>query len=351
MEKNREPEKLRYRWDHRSNNNIAQQLLRERDQELGDVCLSRSRARTISFNSETSGDTPEVEAFVLTLATMALLRELRTLDLLSMMLEHFSGPFFGEAPRIHDVDMLGRRSLIDPKPHKTTHQTLFETGVLFSSHITGCPLEEKGKSINLIDVVGTLVYLKVEVIYLKYRMWACVPLLSCPRELACSDEELATMLDLKIAASISGNNNCRSLPKYETYQLVLLWRDKTKCASCVRKTKAKSPLDFICASLESISAIEYTWERLCFLIPPPDPEEDPKGDDDEDPKEDPADYPIDGGDGGDDEDKSSDDEEDDDEDDDVDIEEDEEEEEHLAPADSIAIALPAIDLIPHLLRN
>ncbi|GJV96995.1 hypothetical protein Tco_1548572 [Tanacetum coccineum] len=33
----------------------------------------------------TSGDTPEVEVFVLTLATIALLRELRTLDLLSMM--------------------------------------------------------------------------------------------------------------------------------------------------------------------------------------------------------------------------------------------------------------------------
>ncbi|GJU99393.1 hypothetical protein Tco_1328664 [Tanacetum coccineum] len=41
----------------------------------GDVCLSRSRALTISFNSATSGDTPEVEALVLTLATMALLRE------------------------------------------------------------------------------------------------------------------------------------------------------------------------------------------------------------------------------------------------------------------------------------
>ncbi|GJX01569.1 hypothetical protein Tco_0185482 [Tanacetum coccineum] len=52
--------------------------------------------------------------------------------------------------------------------------------------------------------------------------------------------------------------------------------------------------------------------------------------------------PIDGGDDGDDEDKSS----DDDKDDDVDIEEDEVEEEHQAPADSIAIALPAIDHTP-----
>ncbi|GKB20935.1 hypothetical protein Tco_0854858 [Tanacetum coccineum] len=77
-------------------------------------------------------------------------------------------------------------------------------------------------------------------------------------------------------------------------------------------------------------------------VPESDPEEDPEEDDDEDPKEDPADYPADGGDDGDDEDESS----DDDEDDDVDIEEDEEEEEHLAPADSTAVALPAVDHAP-----
>ncbi|GJQ99069.1 hypothetical protein Tco_0522054 [Tanacetum coccineum] len=58
--------------------------------------------------------------------------------------------------------------------------------------------------------------------------------------------------------------------------------------------------------------------------------------------EDPADYPADGGDDGDDEDESS----DDDEDEDVDIKEDEEEEEHLAPADSTAVALPAVDHAP-----
>ncbi|GKC09799.1 hypothetical protein Tco_1001409, partial [Tanacetum coccineum] len=68
------------------------------------------------------------------------------------------------------------------------------------------------------------------------------------------------------------------------------------------------------------------------------PESDPEEDDDKDPEEDPAD----GGDDGDDEDDSS----DDDEDDDVDIEEDEEEEEHLAPADSIVVALPAVDHAP-----
>ncbi|GJR95157.1 hypothetical protein Tco_0267331 [Tanacetum coccineum] len=67
-----------------------------------------------------------------------------------------------------------------------------------------------------------------------------------------------------------------------------------------------------------------------------DPEEDPKEDDDEDPEEDPADYPADGGDDGDDEDELF----DDDEDEDVDIEEDEE---HLAPADSTAVALPTVD--------
>nr|GEZ88676.1 reverse transcriptase domain-containing protein [Tanacetum cinerariifolium] len=59
----------------------------------------------------------------------------------------------------------------------------------------------------------------------------------------------------------------------------------------------------------------------------------------EDPEEDPADYPVDGGYDGDDEDESSDDEEDDD----VEEDEDEEEEkEHLAPADSIVFALPAL---------
>ncbi|GJX40464.1 hypothetical protein Tco_0255454 [Tanacetum coccineum] len=76
-------------------------------------------------------------------------------------------------------------------------------------------------------------------------------------------------------------------------------------------------------------------------VPESDPEEDPEEDDDEDPEEDPADYPADGGDDGDDEDESS----DDDKDDDVDIEGDEEEE-HLAPADSTAVALPAVDHAP-----
>ncbi|GJT99655.1 putative reverse transcriptase domain-containing protein [Tanacetum coccineum] len=72
-----------------------------------------------------------------------------------------------------------------------------------------------------------------------------------------------------------------------------------------------------------------------------DPEADPEEDDDEDPEEDPVDYPADGGDNGDDEEGSS----EDDEDDDMDIEADdeEEEEEHLAPADSVVVALPATD--------
>ncbi|GKF28909.1 hypothetical protein Tco_0095251, partial [Tanacetum coccineum] len=74
-------------------------------------------------------------------------------------------------------------------------------------------------------------------------------------------------------------------------------------------------------------------------VPESDPKEDPEEDDDEDPEEDPVDYPTDGGDDGDDEDESF----DDDEDDDVDIKEDEEEEEHPAPANSTAVALPAVD--------
>ncbi|GKA01665.1 hypothetical protein Tco_0674330 [Tanacetum coccineum] len=70
-----------------------------------------------------------------------------------------------------------------------------------------------------------------------------------------------------------------------------------------------------------------------------DPEEDPEEDDDKDPEEDPTDYPAVGGDDDDDEDESSDDEEDDD----VDIKE---EEEHPTPADSIVVALPAVDQAP-----
>ncbi|GKC21007.1 hypothetical protein Tco_1023157, partial [Tanacetum coccineum] len=63
-----------------------------------------------------------------------------------------------------------------------------------------------------------------------------------------------------------------------------------------------------------------------------DPEADPDEDDDEDPEEDPVDYPADGR----------------DKDDDMDIEadDDEEEEEHLAPADSVVVALPATDQAP-----
>ncbi|GKD14609.1 hypothetical protein Tco_1199016 [Tanacetum coccineum] len=73
-----------------------------------------------------------------------------------------------------------------------------------------------------------------------------------------------------------------------------------------------------------------------------DPKVDPEEDDDEDPEEDPADYPADGGD---DEEGSS----EDDEVDDMDIEadeEEEEEEEHLAPTDSVVVALPATDQAP-----
>ncbi|GKA42373.1 hypothetical protein Tco_0735033 [Tanacetum coccineum] len=78
-------------------------------------------------------------------------------------------------------------------------------------------------------------------------------------------------------------------------------------------------------------------------IPESNPEEDLEEDDDEDLEEDHADYPADGGDDGDDEDEPS----DDDEDEEVDIEaDDEEEEEHPAPADSTAVALPAIDQAP-----
>ncbi|GKA07627.1 hypothetical protein Tco_0686851 [Tanacetum coccineum] len=74
-----------------------------------------------------------------------------------------------------------------------------------------------------------------------------------------------------------------------------------------------------------------------------DPEADPVEDDDEDPEEDLIDYPANGGYDGNDKEGSS----EDDEDDDMDIEanDNEEEEEHLAPADSVVVALPATDQV------
>ncbi|GKC45106.1 hypothetical protein Tco_1062828 [Tanacetum coccineum] len=79
-------------------------------------------------------------------------------------------------------------------------------------------------------------------------------------------------------------------------------------------------------------------------VPESDPEEDPEEDDDEDPEEDPVDYPVDGEDDGNDEEGSS----EDDKDDNMDIEadDDDDEEEHLAPADSIVVALPTTDQAP-----
>ncbi|GKF98923.1 hypothetical protein Tco_0297706, partial [Tanacetum coccineum] len=73
------------------------------------------------------------------------------------------------------------------------------------------------------------------------------------------------------------------------------------------------------------------------------PESDPEEDDDKDTEEDLVDYTANGGDDGDDEDEPS----DDDEDEEVDIEvDDEEEEDHPTPADSTAVALPAVDQAP-----
>ncbi|GJT83869.1 hypothetical protein Tco_1058211 [Tanacetum coccineum] len=77
-------------------------------------------------------------------------------------------------------------------------------------------------------------------------------------------------------------------------------------------------------------------------VPESDPEADPEEDGDEDPEEDPVDYLADGGDNVDDEEGSS----EDDDDDDMDIEADDEEEEHLTPADSVVVALPATDQAP-----
>ncbi|GJX82607.1 putative reverse transcriptase domain-containing protein [Tanacetum coccineum] len=75
-----------------------------------------------------------------------------------------------------------------------------------------------------------------------------------------------------------------------------------------------------------------------------DPEANPEEDDNEDPEEDPVDYPADGGDDGDGKEGSSKDDEDDDAD--MEADRDEEEEEHLAPADSVVVALPATNQAP-----
>ncbi|GKD97874.1 hypothetical protein Tco_1381771, partial [Tanacetum coccineum] len=78
-------------------------------------------------------------------------------------------------------------------------------------------------------------------------------------------------------------------------------------------------------------------------VPESEPEADPEKDDDEDPEDDPVDYFADGGDDGDDEDEPS----EEDEDDDVDMEANgDKEEEHLVPADSVVVALPATDQAP-----
>ncbi|GKC26762.1 hypothetical protein Tco_1034056, partial [Tanacetum coccineum] len=91
-------------------------------------------------------------------------------------------------------------------------------------------------------------------------------------------------------------------------------------------------------SLDYIPGPEHTNDEIF------DPEADPEEDDDEDPKEDPVDYFADGGDDGDDEDEPS--EEDKDDDVDMAADGDEEEEEHLVPADSVVVALPATDQAP-----
>ncbi|GKE14081.1 hypothetical protein Tco_1421658 [Tanacetum coccineum] len=96
--------------------------------------------------------------------------------------------------------------------------------------------------------------------------------------------------------------------------------------------------DILLAEEQPLPAVVSPTADSPSYVPESDAKEDPKEDDEEDP----VDYPANGGDDGDDEDESF----DDDKDDDVDIEEDEDKEEHLAPADSTAVALPAIDHAP-----
>nr|GEZ48318.1 hypothetical protein [Tanacetum cinerariifolium] len=113
--------------------------------------------------------------------------------------------------------------------------------------------------------------------------------------------------------------------------------------------------DILPAEEEPLPAATSPTTESPGYIDESDPYEDPE----DDPEEDPADYPADVGDEGDDEDESFDDDKDndidiegdeeeyessdDDEDDDINIKEDKEEDDYLAPADSIAVTLPAVD--------
>nr|GEV96953.1 reverse transcriptase domain-containing protein [Tanacetum cinerariifolium] len=101
----------------------------------------------------------------------------------------------------------------------------------------------------------------------------------------------------------------------------------------------KDPYAYVVAAFQASPSPDYVSGPEY----PPSPEFVPEpSDPEDDPEEDPVDYPADGGYEGDDEAESS----DDDEDEDIDIEGDEEEDEYIAPADSTAVALPAIDHAP-----
>nr|GEU29622.1 reverse transcriptase domain-containing protein [Tanacetum cinerariifolium] len=107
----------------------------------------------------------------------------------------------------------------------------------------------------------------------------------------------------------------------------------------------EDPYAFVVAAFQALPSPDYplptaaspTTESPGYID-----ESDPKEDPEDDPEENPADYPANRGDEGNDKDESS----DDDEDDDINIKEDEEEDEHLAPADSTSVALPAVDHAP-----
>ncbi|GJS79478.1 hypothetical protein Tco_0729359 [Tanacetum coccineum] len=75
----------------------------------GDVCLSRSRALTISFNSATSGDSPEVEA--LQISGALLVPKLPTSggvkESCHSHLRHSKSIKLVKLRVFHDVDMLG----------------------------------------------------------------------------------------------------------------------------------------------------------------------------------------------------------------------------------------------------
>ncbi|GJU28859.1 hypothetical protein Tco_1172448 [Tanacetum coccineum] len=144
-------DQLRYEWAPPQVTQLCSTAFTGAGAGIGDICLSRSRALTMSFNSATSGDTPEVEVLVLTLAN--------------------NGSCFGQ--RGHPMS-----ELIE--------------GVL-SQAISGLPIVEKGKSINLIDVLTHVLISKFAALYFRDKIASSVSLVG-----AWSNSAIVTIISHRI---------------------------------------------------------------------------------------------------------------------------------------------------------